>query len=441
MVGPILLRLLTLALVLPALAGPALAQKEDRERTTGYSAIIDNIDLLVDRYADFLARKYDLTEEQDEYTRVLLRERSFEFLDQNEGELRGLVDRLFEVRTGGEMRAEELVQWGQRAKPIYEAARKLIVDGNDEWREILTDDQKKTHDEDLKLMYQSFETTEDQLQRIVSGEMTVDEFRSPQRSRRRSTPPKPTAEAPGPDEPVAGRDADPNQPQPQPRSTPRTTRAVRPPPRPATGESTTRVTRPEHQRPSPGRAQPGAGRASRVSRPRGTERGPTAVTRVPGKAGAAGSESTWDKYVRDFIAKYQLNDEQSQKANAVLEDCKAQADRYMRGRKTQIEKIDKQVETLKGSKDKNKAKSLGELTAQRRKIMEPIDRIFEQQLKPRLERLPTRAQRRAAEAAAKKPAAKRPPVRSQKEAEQKKEERKQEEQKEEEKKPAEPVEE
>jgi hypothetical protein len=441
MVGPILLRLLTLALVLPALAGPALAQKEDRERTTGYSAIIDNIDLLVDRYSDFLARKYDLTEEQDEYTRVLLRERSSEFLDQNEGELRELVDRLFEVRTGGEMNAEELVQWGQRAKPIYEAARKLIVDGNDEWREILTDDQKKTHDEDLKLMYQSFETTEDQLQRIVSGEMTVEEFRSPQRSRRRSTPPKPAAEAPGPDEPVAARDADPNQPQPQPRSTPRTTRAVRPPPRPATGESTARITRPEHQRPSPGEAQPGTGRASRVSRPRGTERGPTAVTRVPSKAGAVESESAWDKYVREFIAKYQLNDEQSQKANAVLEDCKAQADRYMRGRKTQIEKIDKQVETLKGSKDKNKAKNLSELTAQRKKIMEPIDRIFEQQLKPRLERLPTRAQRRVAEAAAKRPAAKSPAVRSPKEAEQKKEEPKQEEQKEEEKKPAEPVEE
>jgi len=409
MPGCVRVRYFVLGLASCALAAAAFAQSDDRDRSVGYSAIIDNIDLLIDRYADVLARKYDLTEEQDEYTKILLRERSYEFFDQHEDQLRDLVDRLFEVRTGGEMSPDELLRWGQRAQPIYEAAKQIIIDGNNDWREILTSEQKKTHDEDLKLMYQSFETTEDQLSRIISGEMTVEEFRSPQRSRRRSSRPTPADEAAVAPEPESDRA------QPSPQSTARKLPPGEPRPEPAAGQSNTRATRSDQRRAAPRAADrrttrtPGA-RGSGEARP-----GAARTTRTTRKADAAKSESQWEKYVREFIEKYQLNDEQSQKATAVLEDCQSQADRYLRGRKAQLEKIDAQMETLKGSKSKDKAKSIAALTEKRKKIMAPIDQIFEQQLKPRLERLPTRAQRQAAKLAArkpatKKPAAKRPPV-------------------------------
>jgi hypothetical protein len=403
MLGLRLSRALALAMAL-CLAWPASAQTEESDNTTGYNAIIDNIDLLVDNYAKFLARKYDLTEEQDEYTKFLLRERAYEFLEGHEGNLRNLVDRLFDVRTGGEMSQEELIEWGYQAQPIYEEAKKIIIAGNDEWREILTPDQQKIHDEDVKLMHQSFETTEEQLGRIVSGEMTVDEFRSPQRDRRSSrsrtrTTPARTEPDPESDEALARSDP----PAAQPLDPPRTTQRRREPP---AGPSRPGPQRDQNRAAQPGAAGTGANvhRApDRSERPRPGTSPRDAQRAQSGDRSRATPESAWEKYVREFITKYQLNDEQTQKANAVLEDCQAQAERYKIGRKEQIERLDKQIEELKESKDKNKAKQLAELTEKRKSMLEPIDQIFERQLKPRLERLPTRAQRRAAEAAAKKP--------------------------------------
>jgi hypothetical protein len=405
---PIVLCVLIFATAAVGLTRPALAQSDEEQRSTGYSAIIDNIDLLVDNYTRFLARKYDLTEEQDEYTKYLLRERAHDFLDQHDDRLRVLVDQLFDVRTGGEMTQEELIQWGQQVQPIYEEAKQLIVDGNNEWREILTDEQKSIHDGDVKLMYQSFETTEEKLGRILSGEMTVEEFRSPQRRRSssRSRQPAPAEEpAVGAEEPVVVGPAEP--------PPPPTARKITPRQRaPVVGNAEPRVTRPEPTE-RPGRPQTTLRRSDHARpepEPRATTGGRTPVRHEPAKTTSKKPESQWEKYVREFIEKYKLNDEQSQKAHAVLEDCQAQRDRYLRGRTEQLEKLDHQVEELKKSKDKNKSNNLTQLADKRKKLMAPIDEIFTQQLKPRLERLPTRAQRRAAEvAAAKKPASKQAP--------------------------------
>ncbi len=391
-------RMLVLGIILVGLVSSTYAQDDERTNTTGYNAIIDKIDLLVDNYSRFLGRKYDLTEEQDEYTKYLLRERSYEFLEQHEDNLRNLVDRLFEVRTGGEMTMEELIKWGQQAQPIYKEAKKLIIVGNDEWREILTPEQQKIHDEDLQLMLQSFETTEGQLDRMLAGEMTVEEFRSPQRGRRsnraRTTKPTPTVT-----EPVID-DSPKRLQKPPPLRKPPSSNAER-----GADKDGTRVERLDRERKSsrlqraPGRSESGAkaGESSSAGRKRSAAKQPSA------KAGGKQTpETAWEKYVREFIAKYRLNDEQAQKANAVLQDCETQAKRITIGNQDRIEKINRQLAEVKQSKDKKKSKTISALTEQRKKLTAPIDRIFEQQLKPRLERLPTRAQRRAAEDAVKK---------------------------------------
>lgn len=265
-------------------------------------------------------------------------------------------------------------------------------------------------------MYESFATTEDQIERIVSGQMTVEEFRTPQRSRRPRTT---TPQRPTPPEPPEPSDEGPAVSPVKPgRSTGGATRKPQilggdertPAPEARTGAPGREPTRPRVT--PPGRQHPPAGGQARTVR-RGEIRGKTAKSGSP-----KGFEGQWDQYVRNFIAKYQLNDEQVQKAQAVLEDCKAQANRYLRSRKTQIEQLDNQIEEVKKSKDKNKAKSLAGLNDKRKKLMEPIDRIFEHQLKPRLERLPTRAQRQAAKQAAKK----KPAPKRQSEPEQKKKE-------------------
>jgi hypothetical protein len=402
--GSSVARFLAFVVLLPGLASTAVAQDDHPDNATGYDAIVNNLDMLIDNYARFLGRKYDLTEEQEQYSSALIRERAYEFVERHDENLRELVGRLFDVRTGGEMTQEELVEWGRRVKPIYEDAKKIVEDGNNDWREMLTPEQKTIHDEDLKLMHESFQTTDDRIARIVSGEMTVEEFRSPQRKRSsQPTPARPARRGPSePPPPVAQDTTGPYEPEPTAKpAAPRPGAAAkRQPgkaglkeqrsaggvPRRTTGTSgRPRVEKPERQR------APGEGKPGQPQRGSGTA-----------KPDQPKFISEWEKYVRAFIEKYQLDDEQAQKANAVLEDCKSQAHRYLRGRKVQIEQLDQQIAELKLAKVKDKSKRLSELNGQRSKLMEPIDRIFDNQLKPRLERLPTRAQRRAAEAAAKK---------------------------------------
>lgn len=101
--------------------------------------------------------------------------------------------------------------------------------------------------------------------------------------------------------------------------------------------------------------------------------------------------SSWERYVRAFIERYQLDDQQSQKAMLILKDCESRAEQYLRANDEKFDHLrrdcalgvgaDKLIETLS-------------------RLRAPVDDIFEKDLKPRLEQLPTRAQRKAAEARA-----------------------------------------
>lgn len=111
-------------------------------------------------------------------------------------------------------------------------------------------------------------------------------------------------------------------------------------------------------------------------------------------------EGLWDRYVRDFIARYRLDEGQRQKAWAVLSDCRQQAENILRRDLPRHTELLKKREQLAGDA---RAK-LERIDSEIAKLREPLDRIFEKQLKPRLEKLPTRAQRVAAESTATSPA-------------------------------------
>lgn len=423
------------ASLLGALALPAAAQDAPRG-ARGYNAIFENLDAIMEAYTRMLVRKYDLTDEQAQLTRDMLEGKAREFLSAHESEIREVVDRMFDVRLGAEMSPEELVAWGQRVTPLYEEAKKIIVTGNNEFRELLTEDQRKIHDEDLKLMNQSFATTEQQLKKIVQGEMTVEEFRKGGRATPTPTP----AVAPGLAAAGGGQQPAPAVPAVQrpvrgnvgggaPSVAPTGASDGAPPPAPGQADGAG-----DHAAAQAGGTVSTVGEDGSVVTTGQT--GETVVTQPPvvvqpeagrGAAHAAGNparqpnapaakpanrqyESDWERYTREFIAKYNLNDEQAAKANATLKDCQEQAARVIKGKESQIEQIEKQISELKSpeNKDKDKATKLADLEKQKNKLLEPIGDIFEKKLKPRLDTLPTRAQRKAAEAAAKPAPAKEP---------------------------------
>ena len=104
-----------------------------------------------------IARRYNLNPAQENYTRMLLRERTLAFLEQHETEVRQLLKESIDFRLGLKSPTPEaLKDWASRAMPIYQSAQETILSGNEEWREILSEDQIKIHDSDLSLMKTNF---------------------------------------------------------------------------------------------------------------------------------------------------------------------------------------------------------------------------------------------------------------------------------------------
>ncbi|MFO0836888.1 MAG: hypothetical protein U1D55_00050 [Phycisphaerae bacterium] len=416
--------------VVAALIATAPVGAQDGRK--GYSALLDNSDFLIDSYATFLIRKYNLTPEQTEATKTLIKHKAHAFLDSHNDQLRGLVDRLFEVRTGGDMSPDELVEWGRQVTPIYEEAKKLVVEGNNQWRELLSPEQKTIHDQDLQLMEQSFTTTDKQLQRITSGEMTVEEFRFPRAKPAPPPPPPQVVDLP----PRESDDAAKLRAEQENSAAPMTDDQIKAAEeakieeakrREAEGGLEDRIAeqkrqeQAEYERTHPREkpvappvqppVQPAPGFDPPPPQPQPQPVSPPLVPPVIAVRPAPPvkpHESEWEQYVRQFIERYKLDDQQSQKAYTILNDCKAAAEKITRGNEGEIEQLDKRKTELAASKDANKAKELAKIEEQRKKLLEPLTRIFEQQLKPRLERLPTRAQRKAAEAVAKTPPAPKP---------------------------------
>lgn len=117
--------------------------------------------------------------------------------------------------------------------------------------------------------------------------------------------------------------------------------------------------------------------------------------RTPSRSTGSDFESEWERYVREFIEKYQLDEAQTQRAQAILKDCQEQAQNYLQRRKAALEQLDKRDKDLGSSAADAQARQ--RLREQRERILAPVNRIFEERLKPRLEKLPTRQQRDAAE--------------------------------------------
>ncbi len=102
-----------------------------------------------------------------------------------------------------------------------------------------------------------------------------------------------------------------------------------------------------------------------------------------GKGTKAAPDDEWARYVRAFIARYGLNDDQQQKAWLFYQDARKRAD-------TTAKRL-----TRLSSADPDDARAQARLKEAQAQVQRDKDRLFDR-MKARLERLPTRAQRRDA---------------------------------------------
>ena len=127
-------------------------------------------------------------------------------------------------------------------------------------------------------------------------------------------------------------------------------------------------------------------------------------------------ESEWEAYTRAFIAEHALDDGQTERAWAILKDCQTEGQTYIARQRTALDRLEQDYTSLRQAATTG-AGDLGarleRLEESRQKLVAPLNRIFEEHLKPRLDRLLTRQQRAAAQQIRKTPStqpARRPPA-------------------------------
>ncbi len=126
---------------------------------------------ILDMAVKNLARRYNLTERQTEFTREMLTTRVNGFLESHRDEVWPLLrDLVMHQRNGEAPDAETAKRLGPRALRIIEEAKQEIYSSNTEWREILTDEQKLLHDWDLRQMDGTFEGMEKNFEAWAKGE-------------------------------------------------------------------------------------------------------------------------------------------------------------------------------------------------------------------------------------------------------------------------------
>jgi hypothetical protein len=104
----------------------------------------------------------------------------------------------------------------------------------------------------------------------------------------------------------------------------------------------------------------------------------------------------WEKYVLDFIARFRLHEEQVQQAYQILARCQRAAEERTQRERSAFIPLWTERQSAGERFDDRKAAELERLAE---KIEGTVERIFKEELQPRLEKIPTRAQRKAAEEA------------------------------------------
>lgn len=123
-------------------------------------------------------------------------------------------------------------------------------------------------------------------------------------------------------------------------------------------------------------------------------------------------ESVWARYTREFIARHGLTDDQTPRAWSISRDCESKAVEYLNRHREALLKSDERIRTARQQPESAMNALLKEAEAERDRLLEPLNRLFEDQFRPRLEKLLTRSQREASQPGTDpaRPAATEPPA-------------------------------
>lgn len=117
------------------------------------------------------------------------------------------------------------------------------------------------------------------------------------------------------------------------------------------------------------------------------------------KTGVAPPMTVWEKYTRRVIAVYELDDDQSQRAFVLCREAQKHAGAVLSRRSNELAELERKLTALRQATGDDARVRRESLQTSIAALLAPLDAIFADQLKPRLLRLPTRAQIDAADKA------------------------------------------
>ncbi len=335
-------------------APSARAEQQSANRGSG----LWNINIMVKQASEQIIDRYKLNDDQAAYTRQLMADRVNKLLEKHETTVRGLFREAMAMRLAGKPPSAEAIQsWAERARPVYRDAKYHIIEGNKEWGAILSPEQKKIHEEDLEDMEESFVEYEQKLERWSEGGFDAKkDWRLNRRQTRRPRRP--------------GRSKTVVRPKPTAKGSPNGKAVAKPPPKPLTN--------------MPGKPPPS---------------GPIKLGVTPGKKPTAGQEGQgqiilepehpWEAYVRNFASKYGLDSAQREQARAILKDCKEQARRHRDTHHDEYVRLRGLIRRHRAAG--GRAEDLSRVNEELAELDAPLNDLFEE-LKSRLDKIPTSAQ-------------------------------------------------
>jgi len=117
------------------------------------------IEMICEQAVKNIAMRYNLNETQTAQTNALMKREVDKFLRDHEDEIWPLMRSMLATQLAAKPPddPEEMKRLGKAARPIVQLAKEAIFTANEEWRAILTPEQKRVHDFDLGEMEKTFE--------------------------------------------------------------------------------------------------------------------------------------------------------------------------------------------------------------------------------------------------------------------------------------------
>ncbi len=139
---------------------------------TGARPAAATLELIMKRAVHNIAARYNLNDVQTEETDKLMKREVYRFLEQHENEVWPIIRDLLAAQLQPPDDHEKMKRIGKAARPLAKLAKEAIFKANEEWRLILTPEQRDMHDFDLEEMRFTFGKIDENFEEWEAGQPT-----------------------------------------------------------------------------------------------------------------------------------------------------------------------------------------------------------------------------------------------------------------------------